>query len=155
MGYTQYFHRRPGADPAAFAALTRDAWRLFAHCEAQGIALAGGLGEGAPETTSKRIAFNGAAPEDYETMEWLAAPRQWNPYAKPGALVFGFCKTAQRPYDVAVVAFLLLAQSHYGDAVKLSSDGDAPELAPALALLAEAFPGRELSLAPFLGACVA
>jgi hypothetical protein len=66
--------------------------------------------------------------------------------------VFDFCKTAFRPYDVAVVAFLLLAHSHYGDAVTLGSDGDADELAPALGLLAKAFPGRRFSLAPFSGA---
>jgi hypothetical protein len=154
MGYTHYFRRLTGENALAFSLFSRDCWRLFSQCEAQGIALAGPLGDGDPQITMSHVAFNGAAPEDYETFSWSRLVRPWDKDNTAGR-VFDCCKTAQRPYDVAVVAALLLAHSYYGDAVSLGSDGDAPDLAPALALLAEAFPGRQFSLAPFLGACVA
>lgn len=40
---------------------------------------------------------------------------------------FAFCKTAFRPYDVAVTAFLVIAKHHLGDAIVVSSDGDSPQ----------------------------
>ena len=36
----------------------------------------------------------------------------------------GACKTAFRPYDLAVTAFLLIAQHHLGSAMVVRSDGD-------------------------------
>jgi hypothetical protein len=36
---------------------------------------------------------------------------------------FGFCKTARKPYDKAVVALLMLARHVFGDAFEWSSDG--------------------------------
>ena len=37
---------------------------------------------------------------------------------------FQFCKTAFRPYDVAVTAFLLIAKHHLGSEIEVSTDGD-------------------------------
>lgn len=145
MGYSHYWRRvRPvsNADKLrhreAFRLLTRDAWRLFAYCEDHGLALAGPLGDGTPETTAERIAFNGPAPCDYETCDFPAVVPSH--YYGDGGAAFEFCKTALRPYDRAVVAFLLLAKWHYGDAVHLSSDGDAVELMPGADLLRRALP---------------
>lgn len=36
---------------------------------------------------------------------------------------FDFCKTAFRPYDLAVTAFLIIAKHHLGDAIEVSTDG--------------------------------
>lgn len=149
MGYTHYFRRIPGYDRAAYAALCADVSAIVGSLRDAGSPLAGPLGEGLPEITAERVAFNGAAPDDYETFSWEANCCHWDPYAKPGARVFCFCKTAQRPYDVAVVAVLLCAHYHYGDAVTLGSDGDASELGPGLALARSIFPSRGLTLAPF------
>lgn len=41
-----------------------------------------------------------------------------------GDLYFNFCKTAFRPYDVAVTCFLLIAIHHMGNRIKVSTDGD-------------------------------
>lgn len=102
------------------------------------MALAGPLGDGTPETTAERIAFNGPAPCDYETCDFPAVVPAH--YYGDGGFSFEFCKTAHRPYDAAVVAFLLLVKWHYGDAVLLSTDGDDPELAPGVRLLRAALP---------------
>lgn len=40
---------------------------------------------------------------------------------------FDFCKTAFRPYDLAVTAFLVIAKHHLGDQLKVSSDGEGPQ----------------------------
>jgi hypothetical protein len=37
---------------------------------------------------------------------------------------FACTKTAYKPYDVAVTAFLILAKHHLGDAIKVSTDGE-------------------------------
>jgi len=41
-----------------------------------------------------------------------------------GKYVFNSCKTAFRPYDLAVTAFLLIAKYHLGDDILISSDGN-------------------------------
>jgi len=37
---------------------------------------------------------------------------------------FDFCKTARKPYDLAVTASLVALKKHFGGEVDISSDGD-------------------------------
>jgi len=37
---------------------------------------------------------------------------------------FNFCKTAFRPYDIAVTAFLVIAKHHLGDEIVVRTDGE-------------------------------
>ena len=46
----------------------------------------------------------------------------------------GFCKTAFRPYDVAVTAFLVIARHHLGPRFKVQTDGEGCHWADAFAL---------------------
>ncbi len=39
-------------------------------------------------------------------------------------LYFDFCKTAFKPYDLAVITFLIIAKRHLGESLKVSSDGE-------------------------------
>lgn len=39
-------------------------------------------------------------------------------------MYFEFCKTAYKPYDIAVTAFLIIAKHHLGELIEVSSDGD-------------------------------
>lgn len=59
--------------------------------------------------------FNGVGDNSHETFE---INTKWDGE-------FNFCKTAAKPYDVAVTACLCLLKFHLGDAVNVSSDGDA------------------------------
>ncbi|HDZ77114.1 MAG TPA: hypothetical protein ENH41_03425 [Candidatus Omnitrophica bacterium] len=43
---------------------------------------------------------------------------------KENGLYFDFCKTAFRPYDLAVITFLIIAKHHLGKGIKVSSDGE-------------------------------
>ena len=39
-------------------------------------------------------------------------------------LIFKFCKTAQKPYDIAVCSALIIAKKHFGESIRISSDGE-------------------------------
>ena len=42
-------------------------------------------------------------------------------------MIFKFCKTAQKPYDIAVCSALIIAKKHFGESIMISSDGDNEE----------------------------
>jgi len=50
---------------------------------------------------------------------------------------FDFCKTAYKPYDLAVTAALVIAKHHLGDAILVSSDGEARHWLDAVLLCAD------------------
>jgi hypothetical protein len=52
---------------------------------------------------------------------------------------FDFTKTAFRPYDLAVCAFLIIAKHHLGSALIVHSDGDFNQWSDALKLVQNAF----------------
>lgn len=64
----------------------------------------------------------------YETFSFTRVlPDKGYPYSAHDGrpdLFFDCCKTAYRPYDVAVTAFLIVAKKHLGDDIKVSSDGE-------------------------------
>jgi hypothetical protein len=49
-------------------------------------------------------------------------PDSWDEPKK--GLYFGFCKTAYKPYDIAVTAFLLICKHHLKSRIVVSSDGE-------------------------------
>lgn len=94
---------------------------------------AGGLFAGDPvvgEWYAGSLVSTRACPGDcsYESFNF---PRVYRPgsWQEPNArgLYFDCCKTAFRPYDLAVTAFLIIARHHLGDLIEVSSDGDMPQ----------------------------
>lgn len=69
-----------------------------------------------PCVTPSLILFNGVGDDGHETFE-----------LKPTSTKWGFCKTAQKPYDEIVVAILLAADMIFGNDFNWSSDGDDEE----------------------------
>lgn len=133
MGHTHYWYLRTSGREAVekrLGAILEDFARLLPHLPP----LAGPDGTGAPVLSPPEVAFNGPAPEDYESFvfPWWEEKKEWS---------FGFCKTGfaweeKRPYDLAVRVFLLLAKLHLGDLIRLSSDAPLRDWAEA-ALLVE------------------
>ena len=80
--------------------------------------LCGGNGKGEPKFTDTLVSFNGDASvnHDHETC-YIALD-------DPNDFKFNFCKTARKPYDVAVCLTLLCFKEVFGDDFKFSSDGD-------------------------------
>ena len=52
-------------------------------------------------------------------------------------LIFNFCKTARKPYDIAVCSALIIAKKHFGESIMISSDGDNEEWQESKALCQE------------------
>ena len=62
---------------------------------------------------------------DYESFVFprVTEKKQWYE-PKADGLQFECCKTAFRPYDLGVTAFLIIAKHHLGDKLRVSSDGE-------------------------------
>lgn len=80
--------------------------------------LAGGNGTGEPVFTDDKVCFNGFddGENDYAHETCYVALDDEN-------YEFDFCKTARKPYDVAVCLTLLCFKHFFGDYFSYSSDG--------------------------------
>lgn len=110
MGYTHYWKVPVAFTDEAWNNLKRDALALFANTE---IPLGNAFGDvdSTPRIDDSVISFNGIGDDAYETCQITR-----------NAIDFDCCKTAQKPYDSVVVAFLKLARQH-NNSIELTSDG--------------------------------
>lgn len=72
---------------------------------------------------TESIFFNGVGEESHETFTM----NRKNPMEKSytgNIEYFDFCKTARKEYDIAVCCALIIAKKHFGDIIKVSSDGE-------------------------------
>ena len=141
MGYTHYIYRKKD--------FTREQWEkisletldiIVKWCDRKKIVLAREYDSPAeaqpslfggpkmlptpPEGTPDHIRFNGWKDEGHETfLVTRLRPDlpSWDPEAKES---FDFCKTAQKPYDLAVCLVLLSMKRHAPRSVRIGSDGD-------------------------------
>lgn len=79
--------------------------------------LCDGNGYGEPVFTDTLVCFNGDAEKDYDHETCYLALNNDN-------YEFDFCKTACKPYDVAVCLTLLCFKKAFGDDFSYSSDGN-------------------------------
>ena len=79
------------------------------------VELAGSNGTGKPIFTNTMVCFNGLDEDSHETC-YLALDNS--------DFEFDFCKTARKPYDVAVCLTLLCFKKFFEDDFEYSSDGD-------------------------------
>ncbi len=88
------------------------------------IILCGGDGTGKPDISNERICFNGDEKRglDHETFHY-----EFN----EETLDFDFCKTARKPYDMAVCLCLLSLANHI-EGFEFTSDGDIDDWQPAI-----------------------
>lgn len=121
MGYSHYWEAKREPTQVEWTNLCRAVQKAI---ELSGVPIAGWNGEGKPEIRddlSKAVSldpdkqpvirFNGKADDDCETFS-LRPVIEWT-----------FCKTGVRPYDVVVVASLVLA-SRLWEGFSWRSDGD-------------------------------
>ncbi len=151
MGYTHYWHvTEPGISPSSWDAITKDVKHLFANLPEHS-ASGGGLFAEAPlglvraydrpsvgpEVSENLIAFNGKTFSKNLGHEDFRLERQASHES---------CKTARKPYDLAVCAVLMVALRHAPEQVRLSlDDGYVPDWQPALDWVTEVLgPGYDL-----------
>jgi hypothetical protein len=84
--------------------------------------LAGGNGTGKPVFTDEKVCFNG-----FDGDEDLSHETCYIALDNPDGFDFDFCKTAEKPYDVAVCLTLLCFKKTFGDDFNWSSDGNGSE----------------------------
>lgn len=148
MGYTHYFQQLKDCSPAAWAKLCNalPALALKVSNEAPIAREYDSAGE-PPAITEDDILFNGVGNNGHETMH-LSRKRTVEDYqrGRPDSEAFHFCKTAEKPYDVIVVALLCLAHTYAPGVWRISSDGNANEWANGLALARRIEPKAKLPI---------
>ena len=155
MGYTHYWHRPENLDPRRYTRFREDVAKLLAslpeHTGSAGgyytdddLIVCGSDGTGDPIITDELVSFNGNAPVagDADTgdlsHETFYVPRVYEPqdWQRPDrqGRYFDFCKTARKPYDMAVTAALIALHYHFPTPeVEISSDGTAEDWQQGLA----------------------
>jgi hypothetical protein len=151
MGYTHYWYRRKRSIPEnRFEAIVEDFKRILPAIEREGVELAGWDGTGEPKITYETVSFNGVDEEAHETLDFprvipddeepqsdisyydMAGKPVRNPRA---GMFFNFTKTARKPYDLAVTAFLFIAKHRLGKDIIVASDGEVEEWGPGIELV--------------------
>lgn len=118
MGFTHYFTLNATITETKWKRFTNHVNRILANVP-NDIDIVNGHGATGTEplVNDKEIAFNGLGELSHETF-----------YVSRNGQGFNFCKTAQKPYDVAVVACLVSMKKILGKGVEVSSDGDKNDL---------------------------
>lgn len=134
MGYTHYWRRPLVLDKTKFEAAVVDFSKLLPEIAGKGIELAGGDGTGSMKIKANLLWFNGKGDLAHETFH-IGQEMKADKWDEPkGDKYFAFCKTAYKPYDLAVTAALIVFKQHFRDDLTVSSDGDITEWADAVAL---------------------
>lgn len=107
MGYTHYWNFNEKPSQEKFAELVEGVKQIVATAEEAGIA----IGEQVYE--SGYFSFNGVDAGAHETFSIDIRTQEED-----------FCKTAEKPYDMAVTASLILAKKIFGDDIEIRSDGN-------------------------------
>jgi hypothetical protein len=144
MGYTHYFAYDPNAESfvKSWPQIVTDAHAIGAYVQQKlGIRLADGMGDGHPEFTERWIYLNGPSRRDLGHETFLIDPTPWKVWDEQAALghrrwadherqqfeergfLWAFCKTARKPYDIAVTSILLRCRHLAPDAFVIGSDG--------------------------------
>lgn len=159
MGYTHYFYRKETLPKKKWKQFTDEILMLAKNLPARCIT-AGNIGSttgidgrqpiilcgwneeekeyqrGFPIVCSDGVAFNGDGDWGHESF-WVpqdASGEKYSSIDKETGLMFGFCKTARKPYDTMVCLALISMKRWFMKDVLISSDGDRSDWQPAMDL---------------------
>lgn len=121
MGATHYWYQPEDFGAERWKACISDVRRLLPEFERLGVKLvcdSGNSTEPIINDTMVRFSGPGAAGNEVFLLNRRGVIRPGRKEA------FSFCKTAMKPYDLAVMACLIVAKHHFGDAFRVSSDND-------------------------------
>jgi len=77
-----------------------------------------------PEVSPDMIRFNGWKDDGHETFLVTREMPEIPDWSSDKSASFDFCKTARKPYDLAVCLVLLSMKRHAPESVQISSDGE-------------------------------
>ncbi len=119
MGYTHYFQHKKNIKNDVWNKICDDVEKIISYCQNNGINLASNM-ENSTNMVHKKLGiinFNGVGDDEHETFDIFKKPIINDD--------FTFCKTAQKPYDLAVCSTLLIVHYHAPNHYHIRSDGDA------------------------------
>lgn len=119
MGYTHYWYKKPVLSQAAWDAFLLDVDKLVRNSGAA-VQYESDIVK-PPLVGHDEVRFNGVGGDGHETFLF---DRIAEDAREEDGRVFDFCKTAHKPYDVLVTAILVAAKKHFGDDIRVASDGD-------------------------------
>ena len=111
MGYTHYWKFKQEPTPEKFTEFVEGVRQITATADEAGIPIGEELYE------SNYVRFNGVGDGAHESF-YIELPVGDERYDD------GFCKTAEKPYDTAVTASLILAKKIFGEDIEIRSDGN-------------------------------
>jgi len=123
MGYTHYWKQSRDFTSSEWQQVQLGVRKIVDLCTNQGINLQYEYDDSKkPAINKKHVRFNGLGDAGHETfmIEKLVTYNPWEDKSKPH---FNFCKTARKPYDLAVCLSLLRIKSVAPDCISLASDG--------------------------------
>ena len=115
MGYTHYFPLQKAVAKGKRKAIISDMRKIEEHFKSNGLPLFDGRGDKKGVVYNDAyFAFNGdgSKGESHETF-----------YIDFDDTDFNFCKTARKPYDLAVTTTLIMLVHHLGSGIEVSGDG--------------------------------
>ena len=111
MGYTHYWKFNQEPTPEKFTEFVEGVRQITATADEAGIPI------GEELYKSDYVRFNGVGDGAHESF-YIELPVGDERYDD------GFCKTAEKPYDTAVTASLILAKKIFGKDIEIRSDGN-------------------------------
>ena len=133
IGYTHYWYRKPMLASDKFAKASEDCKKICEEEKKNGVAIVYEYNKPFdPIFTADTVRFNGEGDIGHETF-YIAQTFQshYTQYDASQKKVFAFCKTANKPYDVAVCACLIIFKYWFPD-IDVSSDGTMQDWMPAI-----------------------
>lgn len=125
MGYTHYYYQKKNIPQKKWEQIAIDTMKVVEFCEDSGIELRYECDvDKAPEISDDMIRFNGDGNEGHETFIIFKKKPSSESWQKNSDKYFYFCKTAHKPYDIAVGLVLLVVNKHTKGVLEISSDGD-------------------------------
>ena len=125
MGYTHYWRHNRTIPQNIWNKIIKDIKKLLPRFKMLSIELTGWDGSGKPIFDKGQVSFNGRP--EHET---FSIDRDFDMYSRNhltnldnDGRSFSFCKTAMKPYDLAVTACLIVFTYHQPD-ILVSSDGE-------------------------------
>ena len=143
MGFTHYFYQKEKTDVKVWDALCKDTLLLLESADIRLTYVGDGICDNVGFLINdKEINFNGTGAQAHENVYFqkdLSIDPEGYATTDGHERYFSFCKTARKPYDKYVTAFLLLAKFHMEDDIRIQSDGDVSDWQEGIKLVNKIF----------------